>query len=482
MELHNRNAFIGRWAMPALVSVVLLVSIWVGSLTHHRGLVLNDSSYYLRQAAFFVEGLGVNSLGDVEPAPFTLWPLGYPVAIAGAAKLTGLSVFWAAKVVNSMAALLVVLLLVRALPQTGMVASLALLSGGMIATFSSTYSEGVFILAMLAAALALARVIAADSSRAAIALAICIGVAFTVRYVGIVLLGPVLIAGIWVYALRRYRTARLLAGSWVGAAMFVGGYLALNLYISGALLQTMGPRLESLSVFSYETAKAFAAEANFVFLFVPNPRNPVLLAAFAAVLVLTFIVSAPIVALLRRRSSCLNRIDSGERVTIAVLAFTGVLFWASMVVLKFYQNFNTLDFRYLGPGTVLVTAAALSVLTAVGFSQRSWLRVATVLIVLTSVTYSGVFVPLRPYREQPTFFTERMEKTLTQYEHVPSGSVVLQGPLHLLFLRPDLMVIPPRRLRTQRRLDRVLNRALKTKNPVWREVNGRPIRIATRLE
>ena len=243
MELHNRNAFIGRWAMLVLVSVVLLVSIWVGSLTHHRGLVRTDSSYYLRQAAFFVEGLGVNSLGDVEPAPFTLWPLGYPVAIAGAAKLTGLSVFWAAKVVNSMAALLVVLLLVRALPQTGMVASLALLSGGMIATFSSTYSEGVFILAMLAAALALARVIAADSSRAAIALAICIGVAFTVRYVGIVLLGPVLIAGIWVYALRRYRTARLLAGSWVGAAMFVGGYLALNLYISRALLQNDGPAI-----------------------------------------------------------------------------------------------------------------------------------------------------------------------------------------------------------------------------------------------
>ena len=45
--------------MPVLVSVVLLVSIWVGSLTHHRGLVRNDSSYYLRQAAFFVEGLGV---------------------------------------------------------------------------------------------------------------------------------------------------------------------------------------------------------------------------------------------------------------------------------------------------------------------------------------------------------------------------------------------------------------------------------------
>ena len=59
MELHNRNAFIGRWAVPVLVSVVLLVSIWVGSLTHHRGLVRTDSSYYLRLAAFFVEASGL---------------------------------------------------------------------------------------------------------------------------------------------------------------------------------------------------------------------------------------------------------------------------------------------------------------------------------------------------------------------------------------------------------------------------------------
>ena len=87
-----------RLLIPCAVGVVLVVSIWGGSLAHHRGLVGYDSDYYLRQAAFFVEGRGLYSLGELEPEPFTTWPLGYPLAIASAAKLTGLSVFWAAKV------------------------------------------------------------------------------------------------------------------------------------------------------------------------------------------------------------------------------------------------------------------------------------------------------------------------------------------------------------------------------------------------
>ena len=99
----------------------------------------------------FVEGRGLYSLGELEPEPFTTWPLGYPLAIAGAAKLTGLSVFWAAKVIDTAAALICIVLLLYALPRTGGMASVAWLSGGIITTFSATYAEGIFILAMLVA-------------------------------------------------------------------------------------------------------------------------------------------------------------------------------------------------------------------------------------------------------------------------------------------------------------------------------------------
>ena len=62
----------------------------------------------------------------------------------------------------------------------------------------------------------------------------------------------------------------------------------------------------------------------------------------------------------RRTGHGFSRLDRDERTTIAGLALMGVFFWAAMVVLKFQLYFNPLDFRYLGPGTLLVSVAALS--------------------------------------------------------------------------------------------------------------------------
>ena len=96
---------------------------------------------------------------------------------------------------------------------------------------------------------------------------------------------------------------------------------------------------------------------------------------------------------------------------------------------------------------------------------------------------TGVLRPVRSYRAQPVFFTARMENTRTQYEQVPSGSVVLQGPLHLLFLRPDLLVSPERYdIRTERQFNRVLDEARAAGKPAWRDVDGRPRLIESRDE
>ena len=468
-----------RFAIPCAVSLVLVASVWFGSLSHHRGLVRYDSNYYLRQAAFFVESLGVDSWGHVEPKPFTtVWPLGYPFSIAVAAHLTGLPVFWAAKIVNCGAALLCILLLLRTLPQTGTTACLAFLSAGMVTTFSSTFAEGIFILALLVAALSLARVLERSSRYAALVLATAVAAAFSIRYVGVVLIGPVLAACVWAYLQGRRRAARLLAGALVGATALIGACLSFNQWVGGFLLPPRQPRQESVLMFAYETTKAFLSEANFVFLYVPNPRNPVLLAAFGAILVLTLAVGVQFWIRARRAEWGLGQLSGGERLTIVVLAFTGVFFWAAMVVMRFRIHFNPLDFRYLGPGTVLVTAAALSVLAALGLGENRRARTSIALIVLASVAYAGVYGPLQSYREQPVLFTERMEDILTRYRHVPSDSVVLRGSLHLLFLRPDLLVVPEENIRgSQGMVDLLRDQASRAGRPVWLEHDGRPTLI-----
>ena len=463
-----------RLLIPCAVGVVLVVSIWGGSLAHHRGLVTYDSDYYLRQAAFFVEGRGLHSLGELEPEPFTTWPLGYPLAIAGAAKLTGLSVFWAAKVVDTAAALICIVLLLYALPRTGGMASVAWLSGGIITTFSATYAEGIFILAMLVATLALARLLDRESASAAVILATAVAAAFCIRYVGLVLLVPVLAGCLWAAAKGRPRAVRLLVGSLVGAAVPIGAYLWLNYVISGALLPGAARRRESLLVFIYESAKALVAEVNFVFVYVPHPRHPILLAAFAAVIVLTVAVSLQMTVRGRGAGRGLGRLDSGERVTIVVLALTGVFFWASMVLLKSSRDFNVLGARLLAPGTVLVTAAALSGLAARGFREHRGVKAATVLIVLASVAYTSVYRPLAQYRAQPILFPERLQNIHAHYTDVPAGTVVLYGPRHLPFLRPDLRVIMARRITSPDRFRRYVDQAHKAGIPVYVADEDRP--------
>ena len=209
-------------------------------------------------------------------------------------------------------------------------------------------------------------------------------------------------------------------------------------------------------------------------MYVPHPRHPILLVAFAAVIVLTVAVSLQITVRGRGAGRGLGRLDSGERVTIVVLALTGVFFWASMVLLKSSRHFNALDARLLAPGTVLVTAAALSGLAARGFREHRGVKAATVLIVLASVAYTSVYQPLAQYRAQPILFPERLQNIRAHYTDVPAGTVVLYGPRHLPFLRPDLRVIMARRITSPDRFRGYVDQAHKAGIPVYVADEDRP--------
>ena len=456
-----------RLLIASTIGLVLVAAIWVGSLTDRRGMVSPDSDSYLRQAAFFVEGRGIHSRGGVEPEPFTTWPLGYPLAIAVAARLTGLSVFWAAKVVNTTAALICIVLLLRALPRTGGTASLALLSGGSITAFSRTLSEGLFTLALLVAALAIARLLERRNASAAVILGAAVAAAFGIRYIGILLLMPVLAVCLWSAAQRRRRTARLLAGSLVGAALPIGAYLWLNHVVSGSLLPGAPERQERLPLFALDAARALAAEANFAF--AEYPDTPLLWAVFAAVMVLTLVVVYQVT--IRRRDAAEVLPDRQERLTIVVLAVAGVFFWTCMVAMGSYRQFDPLSYRLLAPGTVLVTAAAFGVLATRGCMEHARMRTAAALVVLASVVHSCVYQPLVLYRDQQILFTERMQDVLAHYADVPAGAVVLHASRHLLFLRPDLRVVPDRRMGSNETL--FVDQARRAGLLVWSDEGGR---------
>ena len=113
-------------------------------------------------------------------------------------------------------------------------------------------------------------------------------------------------------------------------------------------------------------------------------------------------------------------------------------------------------------------------LAARGFREHRGVKAATVLIVLASVAYTSVYQPLAQYRAQPILFPERLQNIRAHYTDVPAGTVVLYGPRHLPFLRPDLRVILARRITSPDRFRGYIDQAHKAGIPVYVADEDRP--------
>ena len=86
----------------------MAIAIVFSSHFSAHGYLTSDSTNYLILAQNLIDGNGyyvtsLNWFGDGNGQGrvlFAIWPIGYPTFIAFVAKLTGLSVFWASKLLN----------------------------------------------------------------------------------------------------------------------------------------------------------------------------------------------------------------------------------------------------------------------------------------------------------------------------------------------------------------------------------------------
>ena len=92
MNLLNKKDYL-------LITVFIIVSCFIILKSYYtsHGYLTSDSINYLALAQNFKVG---NGLIDSEGNFFSKWPLGYPFLIYVLANISGLSVFWASKVLN----------------------------------------------------------------------------------------------------------------------------------------------------------------------------------------------------------------------------------------------------------------------------------------------------------------------------------------------------------------------------------------------
>ncbi|MBC2666162.1 hypothetical protein H7F51_11600 [Novosphingobium flavum] len=432
------------------IGLVIAALIFARALLTADGYLSPDSMNYLALAANLDRGLGFTVQNEgFFPAHFerfAIWPVGYPLGISLAARLSGLSPFLAAKVLGALMALACTGMVARAGGRTGWVLALPFAFAAALEIFSYSWSEVPFIFFLVCAALLLARIIGerqANTPPRALFLALCSLGLFLSRYVGafaVALPGLAALIG----AIRRDRRAVLVnAALFLASAGFIALYLRSNAAATG--YATGMPRIPALDTPWHRLQTLLTALGDAAILpvggvwdklpdFAPrlftSPAGWLALAQLAA-----FVWLGAIIA--RRHPRPLR----GMRVDGLALSFltVGTAYLGAIIALRWTNEFDPYNFRLLGPGTLLVTIGLLRA------ALVSWPG-ATRQIALLAATAAACscLVAVWPLLTRPiSRYSATVRAVRQHYRAVPGGAIVVFGSDHLHYLRPDLYLAEP---------------------------------------
>jgi hypothetical protein len=205
-------------------ALVLLLAYW-----NPNHFTTVDSGYYLQSASQLLRGEGHSYLENGRTVWNSIFPLGYPAAIAGVALVSGLPVLWASKLVNLLASAVFLYLLHRWFGDRKAVqGGVVLLLGQFVKLWAHTWSEPLFLVLLFAWAYLFFK----RSYR--YYLVFVVGLALMlVRYAGVCIIPLALVLA--VIQFRRFQRPQARVSFWlaVGWLFAIGNYFNYNLYKSG---------------------------------------------------------------------------------------------------------------------------------------------------------------------------------------------------------------------------------------------------------
>ncbi|MHA6246315.1 hypothetical protein ACXYMU_00135 [Pontibacter sp. CAU 1760] len=343
-------------------AVVLRVSI------ESTGYTSPDSEYYLEAARSLQEGQGfiIRDLyglhtGQVNaPTPFTAWPIGYPVLVAAASWVSGLSLFWASKLLNLLVAGAGFLLLRRINRPYAFVLASLYGSFTVLEMHSYTWSEATFMLGCLGFVFLLHRIVMdrQAAGRYTILLSLTLAGMFLVRYIGLFAYGLTACIALYTYRLRLHRLCIGLLAATAAASMVAASHLLYNYVRIGHFtgISRIHHDMETPLQVVWMTIKGIAIELFVIRKYYLQGMPDVLTIAAAG---LQLAVIGSIWWLLhKQRSAVLAAFKQNSLSHMAIL--TAVAYLVMLVVLRSISQFDPPNYRLLSPFTYLVLFALVN--------------------------------------------------------------------------------------------------------------------------
>ncbi|MCL2051045.1 MAG: hypothetical protein FWG91_04885 [Lachnospiraceae bacterium] len=433
-----------KFTSENLILVVIMACVTISILSRayfDLSYISPDSAHYLRAAREILKGNGFY----VYPEWFAAWPIGYPALIAVVAFITRAEIYFASKILSIIIVWIIGILFYKRFGKTAWLYALLMLNVGFRYIFFYTWSETVFILALILLAFTACDIITADNAPLShyVKLTFIVLLLFLTRYIGAFAL--IVVALLWLFNLyqiikRKCKTAakRLIYLSFSGilASLFIIAYLFLNLRQSGHM--TGIPRVPpgpAREIF-LDLYRAILIEMDYVFdtFFSVGTVRLSLLLWFALIGFFAYAIPKSKQAIFAR-----------EKNIITSLSFLsiGLIYWLSIIVMRFASDFDEFGYRLLFPGSALVFVGFIGLLARnpkiTTFASKYSGKI------IPAVCLSGfilVALVISPRLQGTSGYQQTKELTLSTYAGIPDGALVLWGDtIHPLFMRDNLHVV-----------------------------------------
>ncbi|RNI25634.1 hypothetical protein [Rufibacter latericius] len=334
----------------AAISFVILVRVAL----EPDGFTTPDSFHYIKGAEALVEHGNLRyTTADGEITTLTIWPLGYSFSIASISNLSPFSIFWNSKLVNLLWIAFTLVLFHKLFPKNAFWVGLVFCMHSLLDIFSYTWSEPGMMVIMLWFSVALHHFLFKPNERVEWACQLLFAIlgSFLYRYFGAFLLGVLSQFGVYFLWKRNWKEVGLLLGIAVGVVGFILCYFWFVHEHTGYYSGTT--RIPADEPFLYLLKRLGQTQFNEVLLIRKLDFQKI---DYLAVIFLFVQLGVMLFALQQvRKLDSLKAILSPKTSDTLPLtiAFVGMSYWLTMVILRFFMKFDMFDFRLLTPSTFL---------------------------------------------------------------------------------------------------------------------------------
>jgi len=436
----------------AVTALVFMRSYFFGAY------ISPDSTNYLRAAVALRDGYGfhVNAAAGDEQAWFAIWPIGYPAMIALVSFITGTEIYLASKILTVIFLAVIFAMLSGRFGKQAWVYALVVANLGFLQIFWYTWSEQSFILGLLWLSFSITDILRENRIRPAsyISVGLVMLFLFFSRYIGAFSVGVTgllmlycLVSGISRGKTLNVKKGLLLLLDVLAAAAVMIACLYINKIKSGYAtgLERM-PINDNPLVLFMRLCIAQIREMQNVFssFFTISEGISIVVCALLVIVVFMF--------LRRQRGQYQKYISPDAFVFFAV----GLLYWCSIVAMRFSSQFDGFSYRLLFPASALFELAAVSIIlkmrpTLVGklsSGHVKWLTAAVIAAALFSHSLEDVYRAARAiYKHEPIAgYRETRAAVERDVAQVPPRSLVIIAgwPVpdrYINFVRPDVIMI-----------------------------------------